>query len=93
MHDDPSSAIHPPERIPPFRALIAICARSSQGLTEWFRGEFDGQHWRARDLPSSPQEWFVSGWCEGEPRGRATPATAPDQGSFKAGPQLVSADA
>ncbi len=85
--------LHPPDRIPPFRALIAICARSSQGLTAWFRGEFDGQHWRARDLPGGAQEWFVSGWCEGEPRAHAgVPATF-SESLLGNGPVLMSVDA
>lgn len=91
MHEPLSSPIHPPDRIPPFRALIAICARSSQGLVGWFRGEFDGQHWRARDLPPSSQEWFVSGWCEGDPKARAASA-APVRDGSRCGPQLVSAE-
>lgn len=51
-------------RTPPIGVPLAIYAQSTEGFSEWFEGDFDGSHWRARDLPARPPEWYVRGWRE-----------------------------
>ncbi|WP_368564270.1 hypothetical protein [Pseudoxanthomonas sp. UTMC 1351] len=43
-------------RTPPIGVPLAIYARSTDGFSEWFEGDFDRSHWRTHDLPPRPPE-------------------------------------
>ena len=57
-------ACYPTTRTPPIGVPLAIYARSTDGFSEWFEGDYDGRHWRAHDMPATPPEWYVRGWRE-----------------------------
>lgn len=64
MNDDRDSYLcHLPGRTPVTGVPLKIFARSADGYSEWFDGQYDGIHWRADEVPAEPS-WYVRGWRE-----------------------------